>query len=362
MLTGNNGQDVPAGLSLNGTVLTIDPANPVFDSLNYGVGRPLSFDYLISDSHGATVHQVGIVTITGVNDAPTSTDDTLSAVYNAEKVLKIADFGDYNDVDGSGLSAVKITDLPDVGTLFWSSDGTTWNPVTFDQVISRSEIISGHLKYVPEAGETPVTIAFLVSDGAHFSENSYSLIVDVQQPPHYDVDLNINFWGNGEGIDGATSIITDNLTSVETLASGAGNGRYEYDQLLEGAYTLTAQREVAESDRDAIDVDDAVAALDLVIGNGSESSYKYLAADVNRDGSVGFRDVVSILRTALGRGASANTEWVIVPSGTGSEHMDNNNVVWPVAEIPVTLDQDRTLDLVGVLPGDVDGSWTSFVW
>jgi hypothetical protein len=38
--------------------------------------------------------------------------------------------------------------------------------------------------------------------------------------------------------------------------------------------------------------------------------------------------------------------------------MNRNSVIWPAAHIDVTLDQDQHLDLVGVLKGDVNGSWT----
>jgi len=46
-----------------------------------------------------------------------------------------------------------------------------------------------------------------------------------------------------------------------------------------------------------------------------------------------------------------------VPASTGSEPMDSDNVTWPEEEMMVTLDQDTLIDLVGLLPGDVDGSW-----
>jgi hypothetical protein len=37
--------------------------------------------------------------------------------------------------------------------------------------------------------------------------------------------------------------------------------------------------------------------------------------------------------------------------------MDSDNVNWPDEEMAVTVDQDIEIDLVGVLLGDVDGSW-----
>jgi hypothetical protein len=357
MLTGNGGQNVPEGLSLNGNLLTVDPANAVFDSMGDGVGRMISLDYTISDIHGETVHQTGLITINGVNDAPTSTDDMVSTVYNGEKVFAVTDFGVYQDAEGSALTEVKITTLPEIGTLMHNQDGTTWNPVSKGQSIGIADISAGQLKYMAEVGQTPVTIEFMVSDGTVFSEGSYSLIVDVLQPQYYDVDLTVTWWNDGEGIEEVTALITETSTGVETAASDNGDGKYGYEGLVEGDYTLTATRETADADNDAIDLDDALDALDLVFGDEDESSCQYLAADIDRDGTVGFRDTLGILKMALGRDDAPESKWAIVPADTVNEPRDSSDVNWPEENIAVTLDQDTQIDLVGVLLGDVDGSW-----
>jgi hypothetical protein len=174
-----------------------------------------------------------------------------------------------------------------------------------------------------------------------------------------DCTLHVVCWSGGQGLEGVTAIMTENATSYETTGESQGNGQYGFDQLTEGAYTLTASKAVDFGDIDAITVDDALEALGLAVGNsGADSSpYQYLAADVDRDGKVGFRDTLGILKMAFGREDAPEPEWAIVPESTGSEPMDNDNVNWPEENIAVTLDQDTQIDLVGVLLGDVDGSW-----
>jgi hypothetical protein len=115
----------------------------------------------------------------------------------------------------------------------------------------------------------------------------------------------------------------------------------------------------------AVKANDALAALKIAYGinpndagGGDVSAYQYLAADVDRNGKVQAADALNILKMAYNMGSAPQKEWIIVPESVGSETMGRSNVLWPAGEIDVTLDPDRQLDLVGVLKGDVNGSWT----
>ena len=48
------------------------------------------------------------VTVTPVNDAPTSTNDSLTAEEDLFKVLAVSDFGSYSDIEGTPLAAVQL--------------------------------------------------------------------------------------------------------------------------------------------------------------------------------------------------------------------------------------------------------------
>jgi uncharacterized delta-60 repeat protein len=302
------------------------------------------------------------VRITGVNDAPTSTDKSVSAVCTLEKVFGVADFGVYHDAEGAPLSAVKITSLPEIGVLFYSSDGTTWNPLSKDQSIDIAGIADGHLKYVPEAGQTSVTIGFQVSDGSLYSESAYILTVEVQQSPHSDFRVNITYWSKGEGIEGVTAILTDVVSNTDNPAFDNGGGQYDYVGVTEQDYVLSATKEAGQSDIDAVSFGDALSALKIALGRNPNSAgqtvspYQYLAADVDHNGKVEAADALGILKTAIGIDHH-HEEWAFVSESVGNEPMDSNHVTWPATDIVVTLDHDTQLDLVGVLLGDVDGSW-----
>lgn len=176
------------------------------------------------------------------------------------------------------------------------------------------------------------------------------------------VALNYRFSGkvtcwNNETMPEGVRIALYSAWSDQMLAVTDPDGIYDFGTLEEDIYNLTVSRSPEVRDGSVIGVNDAVAALDIVLGGECSTPYQYLAADVNRDGQVGFRDAMGILKMALHRESAPQPEWVFVPDSTGSEPMDSSNVTWPDADIPVTLDQNTWFDLVGVLPGDVDGSW-----
>ena len=60
----------PAGVSLSGSTLTIDPTDPAFNHLAVGEHTTIVVSYNVTDAQNATVAQTETITITGTNDAP----------------------------------------------------------------------------------------------------------------------------------------------------------------------------------------------------------------------------------------------------------------------------------------------------
>ncbi|MCX7590873.1 MAG: Ig-like domain-containing protein, partial [Kiritimatiellae bacterium] len=124
------------------------------------------------------------VSITAANDLPVSSDDAISLLVNSPRVLTQFDFGTYFDAEGSPLAAVKITSLPSAsyGSLQFSPDGTNWQAVSQNQIVSRSNIDSGRLRFNPSnTGST--TLNFQVGDGTAFSTTAYTLNINIQSAP-----------------------------------------------------------------------------------------------------------------------------------------------------------------------------------
>ncbi len=52
-------------------------------------------------------------------------------------------------------------------------------------------------------------------------------------------------------------------------------------------------------------------------------------------------------------------EWLFVPESVGGETMSRTHVFWPDNPRPVTLNADQELHLIGIVKGDVNGSWVA---
>ena len=86
--------------------------------------------------------------------------------------------------------------------------------------------------------------------------------------------------------------------------------------------------------------------------------YQFLAADINQDGKVRANDALNILKMAVGIETAPDDKWIFVSEEEAlAATMSRKAVDWSVADIDVHLNADTQLDLIGIVKGDVDGSW-----
>lgn len=121
----------------------------------------------------------------------------------------------------------------------------------------------------------------------------------------------------------------------------------------------------------AISASDALAALKIAAGlnpNGEDfalSPYQMLAADVNQDGRVSAADALSILKMAVGLDGAPNRDWILCDERAALWNDENNEMLFSRNSVDWSLvgsehaKSDASVKLVGVLAGDVNGSWTS---
>ncbi|MFI4848928.1 MAG: Ig-like domain-containing protein [Gimesia chilikensis] len=136
-----------------------------------------SFGYSVNDG---TFESTGTYTLTvnvsPVNDAPTSTDNTVTTSEDVPYVFTVADFN-FSDIDGDSLASVRITALETVGTLQLSGVN-----VTLNQVINRADIDAGNLTFTPvtNASETGYdSFGFSVGDGTLYSSPASTMTINV---------------------------------------------------------------------------------------------------------------------------------------------------------------------------------------
>lgn len=163
------------------------------------------------------------------NTAPTSTDNTVTALEDTPLSLTAANFN-FSDADGGSLSSVRIDTLPGAGTLFVDANGNNvvdgGEAVSASDVISLADITAGRLKFLNAtdangAGYTSFT--FTVNDGIDFADATSTMTIDVTpqndspnlvisngNTVHIDFnDYAINgYWGGQDGAGGHPTVAT----------------------------------------------------------------------------------------------------------------------------------------------------------
>ncbi|MCP5012902.1 MAG: hypothetical protein GY942_23235, partial [Aestuariibacter sp.] len=148
-----------------------------------GIGYDL-FTFQVQDDGGVvnggvdTDQSANTITIdvTGVNDAPTAADNSVSTNEDTTYIFSATDFS-YSDIDADTLASIEVTTLETVGALQLSGVD-----VTLNQVISKADIDASNLTFVPVAdanGTSYDSFSFSVNDGTEDSASTYTMTIDV---------------------------------------------------------------------------------------------------------------------------------------------------------------------------------------
>ena len=194
-----------------------------------------SFTYTVSDGT-ATDTATLIFTVTGVNDVPTASNNTVSTQEDTPYVFSTSDFGYTDADDDDALVSVKITTLEDAGALQYYN-GSNWVDVTLNQVITATDISNSYLRLNPtenETGSPYTTIGFSVNDGDADSSSSYTMTVNVintNDAPVADNETNsVNedatvtvTDGTSDVLHGDTDADSDALTVTQIAVTGGSN-------------------------------------------------------------------------------------------------------------------------------------------
>ena len=149
-----------------------------------------------------------------------------------------------------------------------------------------------------------------------------------------------------------------------TAASQGGSGQTN----LTAKFWKDASKAPSETNKaGAVNLTDAISILKMIVGlsvnanTAPLSPYQAVAADFDQSGSVDLTDAIGVLKMVVGLNAPAPT-WKyfddVKLAGSYNAAQALNHKVWSAgAVIDVSSTVDSTVKLVGVLTGDVDGSW-----
>jgi VCBS repeat-containing protein len=154
------------------------------------------------------------VSVTAVNDVPTSTDDSISFNEDTSQALAVSDFGTYFDVETPALQLVKITSLPSasLGTIKLSG-----NNVTLNSFVTATQLTNGDLVFVPALNANGTTsLGFQVSDGTDTSLSIYTLTINVLPVNDNPTDITLSANSMNENMASASTV--GNFTSTDVDA------------------------------------------------------------------------------------------------------------------------------------------------
>ena len=232
---------------------------------------------------------------------------------------------------GSTLIADTITlgDVDGLGTLHyqWQAGGVDIPGATGSTfVLGAGQVGRG------------ITVNANYTDGHGTIESVQSSVTSSVAPQTYAVTVQTKYWNNGitmKGVGLETALQTDATGSVKM------NDRW-------GVLTLTPAFQATSTAKSQVDLLDAITILKSIVGLTSLNAYQAIAADFDKVNGVDLNDAIGILKHVVGL-PSATPEWVFL----------NKVVPIPHAADPITVDviADTTVELVGILRGDVNGSW-----
>jgi len=177
---------------------------------------------------------------------------------------------------------------------------------------------------------------------------------------------------------GLGEVLGPDLVFSMANAAPDSNGQWSISNLPSGSYSLTASR-INTDAGNAITSADALAALRLAVGFNPNpdpdgagplnalrvSPYQFIAADVNGSNTVTSADALAILRMAVKLPTALPNEWFFVEEsrdfwneGTNSFTLTRTSAGWD-RNIVVDPSVAPVVNLVGVLKGDVNGSWVA---
>ncbi|MEL7274408.1 MAG: Ig-like domain-containing protein, partial [Pseudomonadota bacterium] len=134
---------------------TYDPSSVTgIQAMQAGDTLTDSFDYTVTDANGVTNDATVTITVTGVNDAPTGSDSTVTLDEDTSHTLTVANFGFDDPVDGTNdnFDEVVFTTVPANGSLIYNNGGGDTTLVD-GATVSAADIAAGFLRFVPVANE-----------------------------------------------------------------------------------------------------------------------------------------------------------------------------------------------------------------
>ena len=348
-----------SGVSVSADALSVDTNNANYTYLTKTESVDLVAHYKVTDGY-STVDQTETIHLAGQTYSLTeqvnywSTSAPLSGVTvfligaNGNSDIELRNVGfvqngstttaTYEIWTGSATTNIEALQLD---LALQSSAHTTWSAAT---------ALSGNWGSVVNNTDSALSVLAYNVSGAALSGATKLGTLTTQYATSADGTIQLSY-GELVATD-ATSHIIDNFAVTPQHAVTNASGSVTFSGLELGSYSLSAAETSASIGTNTVSIADLVAAMNIVAGAVSSSGSQLFALDVNASGVVDNAD-----KTAIGNLASHVTTptWLFVDSTASAGTIGAVN--WSAQVVQVDLQSDTNLQLIGVVSGDVNGSF-----
>ena len=298
-----------------------------------------SFTFKVNDGTLDSATATVSINVVPVNDAPTGSV-TITGLAGLDRTLTASNT--LADADGLGTVGYQ-----------WLADGTAIGGAT-----------SASLVLAPAQLGKKISVTASYTDGHGTAESVTSAQMSTAVVQTYDFGGQVYEWKTHALVSGVT--LTADGSTVQSNASG----HYDLADLFHNQVDVSASKSVLSSEAQlAITSADVTAALQMAAGRNPNANgalvtpYQFMAADINGDGKVTSGDALAILKMVQGASDAPAREWLFVQEtqdfwneATRAFSTTRNDVAWGKA---MQWDAPGTHNLVAVLKGDVNGSWSA---
>ena len=321
-----NVSELPAGVSLDGTTLSVDPSNAAFDALAAGQTEELTVTFDVMDENGGAVAQTATFTVTGSNDVPVVEAALVAEADEGDATLTVDLLDGASDVDnGAVLSVANVSELPAGVTLDGNMLVVDPSDAAFnDLAAGETQDIVVNFEVVDSNGGVVAQTATITVTG---TDEEAPIVEEelVAEAPDEDGNITLDL------LSGATDANGETLTIVnlDTLPDGV---------TLDGTTLSVDPSDAAFDALAAGETQDVVITFDIVNESGAAVSQ---SATITVTGA---NDAPVVAAALVAEAADGDAEVTTLDLLDGASDVDNDAVlsVVNVSDLPAGVSLDGT--------------------
>ncbi len=345
--------------------ITVDPGSTLTVSAVASFVGNLVDNGLVAITSG-TLSQLGSVSGSGTISIGTGTSLVLGGNVDAATTIRFAGTSATLTIGSQAGSAATPDVVAGSVANFQQGDSIVLDvPVTSVSFTA----VTGQLVLANASG----TVETLTMSGS-FSGQSF-IATSTSNSATISLVNNVTLYGTAYDWRSHAQLANVQVTATggaATVASGT-TGSFAVQAAPAGTYALTVTRSTSDLGH-AITAADALATLELAVGLNPNavspitgttpliSPYQLMAADVNGDGKITAADALGVLQMAVGLASAPVARWKFVNETTNYWNAATNSFAVSRTNVPTTIATPQASaggdnNVVGILMGDVNGSW-----